>query len=137
MLPEDGMGWRDAHPSFQVPKKDGWDVKRERKGSVEQKDRKQILVGGVVLVTLGILILLNGMTKFGFEKSWPILLIVISITTLAQSPKDLVGWFIGIVGLIFLIDNNWSVEVGTLKTYVLPPLLIVIGLVMLYRRSKK
>jgi hypothetical protein len=104
---------------------------------VEQKDKRQILVGGVVLVTLGILILLNGMTKFGFEQSWPILLIVISITTLAQSPKDLVGWFIGVVGLIFLIDSNWSVEIGTLKTYILPPLLILIGLVMLYRRGRK
>jgi putative Mn2+ efflux pump MntP len=104
---------------------------------VEPRERKQILIGGVVLVTLGILIMLNSFTKFGFDKSWPILLIVISVTTLAQSPKDLVGWFIGVVGAVFLIDNNWSVNVGWVKTYVMPTLLIIIGLFMLYRRSKK
>jgi len=104
---------------------------------VEPRDRRQILIGGVVLVTLGILIVLNSFTTFGFDKSWPILLIVIAITTLAQSPKDLVGWFIGVVGAVFLIDNNWSINVGWVKTYVMPALLIIIGLFMLYRRSKK
>jgi membrane-bound ClpP family serine protease len=104
---------------------------------VEPRDRRQILIGGVVLVTLGILIMLNSFTTFGFDKSWPILLIVIAITTLAQSPEDLVGWFIGVVGAVFLIDNNWSINVGWVKTYVMPALLIIIGLFMLYRRSKK
>jgi hypothetical protein len=104
---------------------------------VETRERRQILIGGVVLVTLGVLIVLNSVTKFGFEKSWPILLIVIAVTTLAQSPKDLVGWFIGVVGAVFLIDNNWTISVGWVKTYVMPTLLILIGLFMLYRRSKK
>jgi len=104
---------------------------------VEQREKRQILIGGVVLVSLGILIVLNQFTDFGFSRSWPLLLIVIAITTLAQSPKDLVGWFIGVVGVVFLIDNNWSINVGWVKTYVMPTLLIIIGLFMLYRRSKK
>lgn len=104
---------------------------------MEQREKRQILIGGVVLVLIGVLIVLNQFTDFGFGKSWPLLLIVIAVTTLAQSPRDLVGWFIGVVGVVFLIDNNWSINVGWVKTYVMPTLLIIIGLFMLYRRSKK
>jgi hypothetical protein len=104
---------------------------------VEQREKRQVLTGGVVLVTLGVLIALNNYTEFKFTNSWPILLIVIAITTLVQSPKDFVGWFVGVVGLVFLIDSNWSIQVGYLRNYILPPLLILIGLFMIARKSKK
>ena len=104
---------------------------------MEQREKRQVLIGGVVLVTLGTLIALNNYTEFKFTNSWPILLIVISIATLAQSHKDFAGWIVGVVGLVFLFDSNWSIHVGYLRNYILPPLLILIGLYMLSKRSKK
>ena len=90
-----------------------------------------------MLIALGVLILLNSLEIYGFGKSWPILLIVIATATLAQNVRDAVGWFIGTVGVVFLVVKNWYVHIGDLTTYVLPVLLILLGIYMLFGRSKK
>lgn len=104
---------------------------------MEKREKRQVLTGGMLLVTLGVLIVLNNYTEFKFAGSWPILLIVISIATLAQNLKDFVGWFVGVVGLVFLVDSNWAVQVGYVRNYIVPPLLILIGFYMLIRKAKK
>ncbi len=104
---------------------------------MEQREKRQILTGGVMLIALGILILLNSLDIYGFSKSWPILLIVIAIATLAQNVRDAVGWVVGAVGIVFLVVKNWYANIGELTTYAMPVLLIVIGFYMLLRRRKK
>ncbi len=104
---------------------------------MEQREKRQIATGGVILIALGVLILLNSLNIYGFGKSWPILLIVIATATLAQNIRDAVGWFIGAVGVIFLVVKNWYANIGDLATYVLPVILIILGFYMIAKRSKK
>ncbi len=104
---------------------------------MEKRDRRQILTGGLMLIALGVLILLNSLDIYGFGKSWPILLLVIAIATLAQNIRDAIGWFIGAVGVVFLVVKNWYVHIGDLTKYVLPIFIIILGAYMLIRRSKK
>ncbi len=104
---------------------------------MENRDKRQILTGGLMLIALGVLILLNSLEIYGFNKSWPILLLVIAVATLAQNIRDAIGWFIGAVGVVFLVVKNWYVHIGDLTKYALPILLILLGGYMLYRRSKK
>jgi hypothetical protein len=41
-------------------------------------------IGPIVLITLGVLFLIDQYTMYGFGRTWPILLIVIGIVKLAQ-----------------------------------------------------
>lgn len=91
----------------------------------------------MILITLGILILLHTMNIYSIAKSWPILLIVISIGTLVQRLKDFGGWFIGVAGLIFLFVNNWGYELHSVAIYLVPLLLILFGVSVLIKRYKK
>jgi hypothetical protein len=100
---------------------------------VEGKEKRHILTGGLILVTLGVLIILNKTTAFGFDKSWPILLMVIGIGTIAQRARDLGGWFIAVAGVMFLLIYNWQLDIQILSTYIMPVLLILIGVDVLRR----
>ena len=63
---------------------------------MEPKEKRHILTGGMILITLGVLIILNNTTAYRFGMSWPILLIVVAIGTLVQRVKDIGGWIIGV-----------------------------------------
>ena len=58
------------------------------------KDKLNILTGGMILITLGVLIYLSKAEIYSFSKTWPILLIVVGVCTLIQRFKDIGGWFI-------------------------------------------
>ena len=104
---------------------------------MEGKERRKVLAGGIILIALGTLILLNSMTNYGFDKSWPILLIVISICTLVQQSKDIGGWLIGIVGVVFLVIKNFYTDLDKIATYALPSLLMVLGVYLIINYFRK
>ena len=52
------------------------------------------LTGGLILITLGVLIYLSKAGIYSFGKTWPILIIIIGISTIIQRVKDFGGWFI-------------------------------------------
>jgi len=94
----------------------------------------------VVLIALGILILLHVGGIYGFDKSWPILLIVLAFGTLARRIEDIGGWFIGIVGIVFIAMEKFYPSIESWAQYVLPALLILLGLFLLvdyFKKSKK
>ncbi|MDO9528949.1 MAG: DUF5668 domain-containing protein [Syntrophales bacterium] len=101
------------------------------------KETRKVLAGGIILIALGILIFLNSMTGYGFDKSWPILLIVISICTLVQQSKDIGGWLIGIVGTVFLVIRNFYTDLDKIATYALPSLLMLLGAYVLFNYFRK
>ncbi|MDD5711239.1 MAG: DUF5668 domain-containing protein [Smithellaceae bacterium] len=103
---------------------------------MEAKEKRHILTGGLILVTLGVLIILHKMAIFAFDKSWPLLLIVIAVGTLAQRFKDLGGWIIGAVGLVFLLRENMALSMNELATYLLPILLILVGVNIIVKQRK-
>jgi hypothetical protein len=98
--------------------------------------KRHMLTGGMILITLGVLIFLHMSGYYYFSKSWPILLIVIGVGTIIQSARDIGGWFITIVGIIFVITEAYGIELYKLSKYILPALLILLGIHVIVKRRK-
>ena len=104
---------------------------------MEKKEKIHILTGGMILIALGVLIILNNTNIFAFGKSWPVLLIVIAVGTLIQRVKDIGGWIIMAVGVLFLFMESLNIRLDVMWKYFLPVVLIVIGANILMKYLKK
>jgi predicted membrane protein len=104
---------------------------------MEARERRHILTGGLILITLGVLIMLDNTGIYVFDKSWPILLIAIAVGTLMQRVKDMGGWFIGAAGVIFLLVKNWGYDLHIIAKYLLPVLLLLFGINVLLKHYRK
>jgi predicted membrane protein len=104
---------------------------------METRNKKSILTGGMILIALGIMIILSKMGIWPFSRSWPLLLIVVAAGTLIQRGRDLGGWIIGCVGLIFLISENFEMKIYAIATFLLPALLILVGVNVLIKHFRK
>jgi predicted membrane protein len=103
---------------------------------MESRERTRLLTGGMILITLGVLIILSKVDIWKFGKSWPLLLIVIAVSMLSQRVKDFGGWIIGCVGLIFLLMENLEVKIYAITSFLLPALLILVGINILMKYIK-
>jgi putative Mn2+ efflux pump MntP len=100
------------------------------------RGKKGLLLGGLILVTLGILLLLHRLYILHFETSWPLLLVVIGVGLFLINRHTWAGWIIGGIGIILFVVNfvieffpafeAWSDLVG-------PIILLIIGILLLYR----
>ena len=99
-------------------------------------EKRNVLTGGMILITLGVLIFLSKAGMYSFGQTWPILLIVVGICTLIQRVKDFGGWFITVVGVVFLFTEFYGIELHKYSQYILPAVLILIGIYILMRRRK-
>ena len=104
---------------------------------MEARGKMHILTGSMILITLGVLIILDNTGIYGFDKSCPVLLIAIAAGTLMQRLKDIGGWFIGVAGVIFLLVNNWGYDLHVIAKYLIPVLLILFGINVLIKHYKK
>ena len=104
---------------------------------MSSKETIRILTGSLIIITLGVLILLNNLDLFGFGRSWPFLLLAIGAGTLIQNWRDKTGWFISLVGLIFLVKENFYGKLGEFTNYVAPLILIAIGAFVFLKGLKK
>lgn len=98
--------------------------------------KRHVLTGGMILITLGVLIYLAKASIYPFGQTWPILIIVIGICTIIQRVKDFGGWFITIAGVIFLINEFYGFELSKYSKYILPAILVLLGIFVLLRRRK-
>jgi predicted membrane protein len=103
----------------------------------EKKGKRSVLTGAMILIALGVLIIMGKMNVWSFSQSWPVLLIVIALGTLIQRVKDLGGWIIGCVGVIFLVAENLEVKIYAIAQFLLPVLLILAGINVLVKYFKK
>ena len=98
---------------------------------------KMMLMGGLLLVTLGPLLLLDNLEFLYFrETTWPLLLVAIGFGLFLWNRRTLAGWIVGGIGIIFFVVNfvifffpgfeDWTFLVG-------PIILIIIGVLLLYR----
>jgi predicted membrane protein len=99
--------------------------------------RRNVLTGGMILIALGVLIILHKMGVWAFSVSWPLLLIVIALGTLIQHVRDLGGWIIGCVGLVFLVSENLDMRIYSIATFLMPLLLILAGINVLMKHFNK
>ena len=98
--------------------------------------KRHVLTGGLILITLGVLIYLSKAGIYSFGQTWPILIIVIGIGTLIQRVKDIGGWFITVAGVIFLIYEFYGFDLSKYSQYILPAILILLGIFVILRRRK-
>lgn len=103
----------------------------------EKKGKRSVLTGGMILIAIGSLIILHKMNVWEFSRSWPLLLIVIAVGTLIQKGRDIGGWIIGCVGLIFFLAENLGVEIWKVVNLLLPLLLILVGVHLIIKHNKK
>ncbi|HOG12344.1 MAG: hypothetical protein PHW80_05850 [Smithellaceae bacterium] len=100
-------------------------------------EKRNVLTGGLILITLGVLIFISKTTSCSFGQTWPILLIVIGISTLIYSIRAIEGWFIATVGVIFLVIELYGFDLYRYSQYILPVILIVLGVYVLLKRRKR
>ena len=98
--------------------------------------KRHMLTGGLILITLGVLIYLSKAGVYSFGQTWPVLIIVIGIGTIIQRVKDFGGWFITAAGVIFLINEFYGFELSKYSQYILPAILILLGIFVILRRRK-
>ncbi|MCD6152604.1 MAG: hypothetical protein J7J07_01660 [Syntrophobacterales bacterium] len=101
------------------------------------KEKTFVLTSTLILIALGVLIILNSSGVYVFDKSWPIVMIVISVGILVERIEDIGGWLIGVVGIIFIVMRNFYPKIESWVQYVLPVVLIILGIYMLFERFKK
>jgi hypothetical protein len=104
---------------------------------LEKKEKMHILTGGMLLVVLGVLIILSNTHILSFGKSWPILLIFIALGTLMQRVRDIGGWIIMTVGVLFLVMEGFEIRLDAMWKYFMPVLLIVLGANIMMKSRKK
>jgi len=101
------------------------------------RGKKGLLLGGLILVTLGPLLILDNLDILAFkETTWPLLLVAIGVGLFLINRKTLSGWVVGGIGVILFVVNfvihffpafeNWTFLVG-------PIILIIIGVLLLHR----
>ena len=99
-------------------------------------EKRNILTGGLILITLGVLIFISKTSSYSFGQTWPILLIVIGISTLIYKIKAIEGWFIATVGVIFLFIEFYGFDLYKYSQYILPIILVLLGVYVLMRRKR-
>jgi len=100
-------------------------------------EKRKIVVGGLTLITLGILLLLSNLGIYALAKSWPILLILVGVLAIFRNMKELSGWLISTAGVIFLITENDWININKISVYMLPLLIIVLGVLLIFRKRQK
>jgi predicted membrane protein len=75
-------------------------------------------------------------SDYNFGQTWPILIIVIGIATIIQRVRDFGGWFITIAGALFLAIEFYGIEFSKLTEYLLPAVLVLLGIFVLIRKKR-
>ena len=98
--------------------------------------KNSMFTGGVVLITLGVLIFLSKSGIYSWGQTWPVLLIAVGICTLIQKFRDLGGWIITLSGTVFLLNEFYGYDLSQYSKYLLPAILILLGIFVILRRKK-
>ncbi|MEN6330621.1 MAG: DUF5668 domain-containing protein [Smithella sp.] len=99
-------------------------------------EKSHALPGGMILITLGVLIYLSKTGVYPFGKTWPVLIIVVGLCSIFQRVKDFGGWFVTAAGTLFLINEFVGIEFSQYSKYMLPAMLVLLGIFVLFRRRK-
>jgi predicted membrane protein len=94
----------------------------------------------LALIVMGVLILLDRMGMgYGLREGWPWVVIALGIGGVFRTRKSLAAWITMIIGIFILSARYYSIHIKfpvVVKTYFLPVLLIVIGLLWFWRYKK-
>jgi hypothetical protein len=95
---------------------------------------------GLALIALGMLILLDRMgTGYGLREGWPWIVVALGVGGIFRNRKSLAAWVTTIIGIFILGAKYYSLHFsvpGVVRIYFLPALLIMIGLLWLWKYNK-
>ena len=94
----------------------------------------------LALIVMGTVIFLERMNvAYSLKEGWPWVIVALGIGELYKNTRSVAGWLATVVGVLILGGKYYSVHVKvptTVKTYFVPVLLIVIGLICLWKFKK-
>jgi hypothetical protein len=94
----------------------------------------------LVLLVMGVLILMDRMgTGYGLKEGWPWIVVAVGIGGLFRNIKSVAAWIATIVGVCIVGAKYYSINISVpaaIKSYFLPVLLIVVGILWLIRHKK-
>ncbi len=94
----------------------------------------------LALIVMGALILLDRMgAGYGLRQGWPWIIIALGIGGLLRSTRSIASWITTVIGILILCSRYYSINFSVpalVKTYFLPVLLIVLGLLWLWRSHR-
>ena len=94
----------------------------------------------LALIVMGVLIFLDRLgTGYGLREGWPWLVVVLGIGGILRNRTSVAAWITAVLGILILGAKYYSIQFSIpsiIKTYFLPVLLIVIGLLWLLRHKK-
>lgn len=95
---------------------------------------------GLALIVMGVLIFLEraGM-GYGLREGWPWMVIALGMGGVLRNSRSFPGWLTMIIGILILGGKYYSIHLsipGVVKVYFLPVLLILIGLLWLWKYKK-
>jgi len=94
----------------------------------------------LALIVMGVLIFLDRLgTGYGLREGWPWLVVVLGIGGILRNRTSVAAWITAVLGILILGAKYYSIQFSIpsiMKTYFLPVLLIVIGLLWLLRHKK-
>ena len=98
------------------------------------------MTSALVLIVMGVLILLERMgTGYSLREGWPWIVIVLGVGGIIRKGRSLAAWITTILGAFILGAKYYSVHISVpamIKTYLLPVLLLLVGLLWLWRYKK-
>jgi len=100
------------------------------------RTKKGQLIGGLVLLTVGVLFILDRLIILEIYISWPVILVVIGVGLFLSNPHSLASWIVGGIGVILFVVNfviAFFPEVEAWSDLVWPTILVIIGILLLYR----
>ena len=101
--------------------------------------KKGELIAGLVLLTVGSLFILDRLLILEIYISWPLILVAVGVALFLINPHSLASWIVGGVGvvlfLIYFVIASFP-EVEAWSDLVWPTILMIIGILLLYRYSR-
>lgn len=95
---------------------------------------------GLALIALGLLILLDRMgAGYGLREGWPWIVVALGIGGIFRNRRSPAAWITMIIGIFILGAKYYSLHFSIppfVRAYFLPALLIVIGLLWLWKYKK-
>ena len=100
------------------------------------------LIVGIIFLLLGLYFLLNNFNLIPFQlpdfvTSWQALLILIGLLLLASRERRGGGIILVVVGIVFLLPDFFDISVGEIVRQFWPVAFVIIGVVLLFRRSQE
>lgn len=94
----------------------------------------------LALIVLGILTLMDKLGKgYGLKEGWPWVIVALGAGRLYRNARSIPGWITMIVGILIVGTRFYSLHLkvpASVKTYFVPVLLILIGLIWILRYRK-